>query len=140
MLNKSTFYRFEKRRQAEEVLAAGIEGNKKNRLKFSCYFLISSFCKGLESCPFCEYCEVPPETERIFRCQNPECSKISCRQCREVNHAPLRCEEVAMKQRLHNYVETKMTEALMRQCPACKRNFVKADGCNKMVMSSLVCI
>lgn len=47
---------------------------------------------------------------------------------------PLRCEEHAMKQRLNNYVETKMTEALLRECPSCKRKFVKADGCNKMVI------
>ncbi|KAI9560010.1 hypothetical protein GHT06_014020 [Daphnia sinensis] len=113
VLKKSIFCCLEKRRQAEEVSAAGIE--------------------GLESCPFCEYCEVPREDDRLFTCKNPECSKVSCRQCREPNHSPLRCEEFAMKQRLSHYVETKMTEALVRQCPTCKKNFVKADGCNKMV-------
>ncbi|EFX87807.1 hypothetical protein DAPPUDRAFT_306489 [Daphnia pulex] len=113
VLKKSIFGCLEKRRQAEEVLAAGIE--------------------GIESCPFCEYSVVPGYDDRLFTCRNPECLKISCRQCREVNHSPLRCEEYAMKQRLNNYVETKMTEALVRQCPSCKKNFVKADGCNKMV-------
>ncbi len=57
MLSQPVYRRLEKRRQAEEVLAAGID--------------------GLESCPFCEYCEVPAESDPLFRCRNPECSKVS---------------------------------------------------------------
>ena len=61
--------------------------------------------------------------------------KVSCRQCREAEHAPLRCEELAVRMRLLNYVEAKMTDALLRTCPnvRCGRRFVKSDGCNKMV-------
>lgn len=88
---------------------------------------------GLESCPFCEYCEVPRTEDKLFQCRNPECNRLSCRECREANHLPLRCEEHAMKQRLLNYVEAKMTDALIRECPACRRKFVKSEGCNKMV-------
>ena len=121
MLGKSVYVRLEKRRQAEEVIAAGIE--------------------GLESCPFCEYCEVPNDADRLFRCKNPDCVKVSCRLCRESDHSPLRCEEYAVRVRLQSYVETKMTDALLRECPACKRKFVKADGCNKMVCvcSAVMC-
>ena len=89
---------------------------------------------GLESCPFCDYAQVPRDTDKLFECQNPECQQVSCRACREANHLPLRCEEHAMKQRLSNYVEAKMTEALLRECPSCKTKFVKSDGCNKMVI------
>lgn len=97
------------------------------------------FQKGLESCPFCEYCEVPPDNAFVFHCKKPGCLKASCRKCREPEHGQLRCEENAMKQRLANYVEIKMTEALVRECPTCKKKFVKMDGCNKMVRFLFCC-
>lgn len=39
---------------------------------------------NLEECPFCEYKIIieNPE-EKLFRCQNSECSAISCRQCKQ---------------------------------------------------------
>lgn len=92
---------------------------------------------GLESCPFCEYCEVPPESAALFVCKKPDCWKTSCRRCRKFDHGKLSCEENSMKQQLANYVETKMTEALVRECPNCRKKFVKTDGCNKMVMMVL---
>ena len=88
---------------------------------------------GLESCPFCDYCEVLPEGEKVFQCRNPECGKMSCRRCREMNHAPLRCAESSMETRLRTYVEERMTRALLRTCPNCQKTFMKAEGCNKMV-------
>lgn len=131
----------EKRRLAEEINAAGIEGMLLSTiwltfLNFNLFLDLSSDWfgyEGLESCPFCDYCEVPNENTSLFQCKFPDCLQISCRQCRELNHLPLRCEEFVMKQRLNNYVETKMTEALLRQCPSCKKSIVKSDGCNKVV-------
>lgn len=33
---------------------------------------------------------------------------------------------------MRTYIETKMTEALIRNCYSCKKPFLKVDGCNKM--------
>lgn len=57
---------YERVRQSKEVDAAGLE--------------------GLEECPFCEYkvlieCEF--EQEKLLRCRNEECGKISCRKCKK---------------------------------------------------------
>ena len=82
VLRNSIYERLEKRRQAEEVLAAGIE--------------------GLESCPFCDYCQVPPEGDRLFECRNPDCMTVSCRHCRQVSHLPWKCEEATVHFRSEN--------------------------------------
>ena len=82
VLGKSTFKRLEKRRQAEEILEAGIEGififysSLTTRTEIL-GFIVRYHYTGLESCPFCDYCQVPRETDRLFQCQNPECSKVS---------------------------------------------------------------
>ena len=33
---------------------------------------------------------------------------------------------------MRTFIETKMTEALIRTCYQCKKPFLKVDGCNKM--------
>src|ERR1700710_253921 len=50
--------------------------------------------ENLESCPFCPYAaEYPPvEVDREFRCQAPECEKVSCRLCKLESHIPKSCE------------------------------------------------
>lgn len=38
--------------------------------------------EGLEKCPFCEFATImehDPEVDKVFKCQNPECGKESCR-------------------------------------------------------------
>lgn len=40
---------------------------------------------GLEECPFCDYkvvVDVDFETDKLLRCQNEECLKVSCRKCK----------------------------------------------------------
>ncbi|KAK0097887.1 hypothetical protein PV326_012973 [Microctonus aethiopoides] len=101
-----------KKRQAAEVMAAGLE--------------------GLVSCPFCHFASIPPEGDKVFKCLNPECMKESCIKCKEPNHVPLRCDEVSKADKARKYIEEKMTQALARTCYKCKRSFFKEEGCNKI--------
>ncbi|EFN86040.1 uncharacterized protein LOC105181804 [Harpegnathos saltator] len=99
------------KRQEAEVMAAGLE--------------------GLVSCPFCHFASIPPQEDKVFKCFNPDCMKESCRLCKEINHLPLKCNEVK-SDAARLYLEEKMTEALIRKCPNCSRTFFKEEGCNKM--------
>ncbi|CAH1980148.1 unnamed protein product [Acanthoscelides obtectus] len=89
----------------------------------------------VDSCPFCNFPNTIDEEYTLFQCLNPKCLKETCRLCKELNHLPLRCDEVEkdedVKARVH--VENKMTEAILRTCHRCQRKFVKEeDGCNKI--------
>ena len=61
--------------------------------------------------------ESTPDENKIFKCQNPDCGKESCRLCKEISHIPLRCEEVEKdaEVRKRTYIENKMTEAMIRK-------------------------
>lgn len=89
---------------------------------------------GLESCPSCDFAYIPNQYDKIFKCQNPDCRRETCRMCGEESHVPLRCEEVErpMDTQVRTVIEEKMTKALIRTCPQCEKKFVKTDGCNKM--------
>ena len=56
------------------------------------------------------------------------------RLCGELNHIPLRCEEVEKdsETKMRIYIENKMAEAMLRTCWKCKKRFYKTTGCNKM--------
>lgn len=54
------------------------------------------------------------------------------RQCKELNHIPLRCDEVIKTDKARHLIEEKMTQALLRTCYNCKKQFYKEEGCNKM--------
>jgi len=117
VLPAKTYERFAEKRAYSDIQAADIE--------------------GLHECPFCNYQVIIPESERLITCKNPECGKISCKDCKEENHLPLRCEEVEKNDEVkaRTKVEDAMTEAMVRECPTCKKRFLKSDGCNKMVCS-----
>ncbi|KIW99942.1 uncharacterized protein Z518_10870 [Rhinocladiella mackenziei CBS 650.93] len=119
-----TFDRLELNKQQAEIVAAGIE--------------------GLEGCPFCEYkavCEDVRE-EPLFYCQNPDCSRATCRKCHKDNHLPKTCEENAKDNVLsaRHLVEEARSDAVMRTCPKCKVKIIKEFGCNKMMCSQCACI
>lgn len=89
----------------------------------------------LVSCPFCSFATIMPDPEdKVFKCLNQECLKESCRLCKEPNHIPLKCNEVEKQSatNMRTYIEMKVSEAMLRICPRCKKRFYKAYGCNKM--------
>jgi hypothetical protein len=93
-----------RRAQQEDVTRAGLE--------------------NMVQCPFCDFAMILEDVEdKVFRCRNEECLKESCRQCRKANHVPLRCDEVkeASETQMRIFVENKMAEAVIRQCPSCGR-------------------
>ncbi|KAK1658986.1 hypothetical protein BDP55DRAFT_733650 [Colletotrichum godetiae] len=98
---------------------------------------------GLETCPFCPYAaEYPPvESNREFKCENPDCHVVSCRLCREETHIPRTCEEAASDstEGARRQIEEAMSTALIRKCNKCGMAFVKESGCNKMTCPKRGC-
>ncbi|PWW77970.1 hypothetical protein C7212DRAFT_276751 [Tuber magnatum] len=94
---------------------------------------------GLVKCPFCHYGAIypPPEVDKEFNCQNPDCMEISCRLCNQKSHFPLTCQEYAKDNKLNarHRVEEAMTEALVRKCNKCSYPYIKEDGCNQIYCS-----
>ncbi|CAH1273306.1 RNF216 [Branchiostoma lanceolatum] len=90
----------------------------------------------LVRCPSCDYAAILAEGDKVFRCQNPECMKQTCRHCKEdwAGHFGIPCQEVegADDTKFRTSIEEKMTEAKIRTCHQCKAKFTKHDGCNKM--------
>jgi TRIAD3 protein (E3 ubiquitin-protein ligase RNF216) len=99
--------------------------------------------ENLASCPFCPYAaEYPPvEIDREFRCEAPDCEKVSCRLCKLESHIPKSCEENAkyIGLSVRRQVEEAMSEALIRKCNQCGTPFVKDEGCNKMACTRSGC-
>lgn len=89
----------------------------------------------LVSCPFCSFATIISNPhDKVFKCLNPECLKDSCRLCGEPDHVPLHCDEIEKQgeRSMRTYIETCVSEAMLRQCPNCKKRFFKEFGCNKM--------
>lgn len=56
---------YHRTKQTKEIEAAGLD--------------------GLEECPFCEYkVVIENPNEKLFRCENEDCSIVSCRACKKV--------------------------------------------------------
>ena len=92
--------------------------------------------KGLASCPFCDFAAICPpiKVDWEFRCENPECEKVSCRKCNRETHAPKSCKEAKEEQGIEerHEIEEARTAALLKKCPGCGRSIIKEGGCNKV--------
>ncbi|MCJ1353893.1 MAG: hypothetical protein MMC33_003880 [Icmadophila ericetorum] len=99
--------------------------------------------EGLEKCPFCDFAAIypPVEVNKEFRCEAPECGRISCRLCKQDSHIPLTCEQYKKEQGVdeRHVLEEAMTDALLRKCPRCKIPILKDGGCNKLICSQCKC-
>ncbi|KAF5872764.1 putative ring finger protein [Botrytis fragariae] len=99
--------------------------------------------ENLASCPFCPFAaEYPPvEVNREFRCQAPDCEKVSCRLCKLESHIPMTCEENTKANGLsiRRQIEEAMSAAMIRTCNKCGTPFVKEEGCNKMTCTRNGC-
>ncbi|OAP57285.1 hypothetical protein AYL99_08023 [Fonsecaea erecta] len=119
----TTFDRLELNKQQAEIMAANID--------------------GLEQCPCCEYKAICLDVvqEPIFLCQNPECSRATCRRCQKDSHAPKSCVENSRDKILsaRHLVEEARSEAIIRTCPRCKAKILKDFGCNKMTCARCSC-
>jgi TRIAD3 protein (E3 ubiquitin-protein ligase RNF216) len=112
----TTFDRLELNQQQAEIMAANIE--------------------GLEQCSWCEYKAICGDIkeEPVFFCQNPECSRATCRRCKKDHHAPKTCEEASVDKVLsaRHLVEEARSDAIIRICQKCSARILKDFGCNKM--------
>ncbi|KAJ8309325.1 hypothetical protein KUTeg_014199 [Tegillarca granosa] len=91
--------------------------------------------EDLVSCPFCSFSTIMSNPDdKVFKCLNQDCLKDSCRLCKEPNHIPLRCNEVEKQGEtsMRTFIETKLSEAMLRTCHKCNKRFYKEHGCNKM--------
>jgi TRIAD3 protein (E3 ubiquitin-protein ligase RNF216) len=122
-LDEKTLIALDRNEQEEMLRLAGIE--------------------NLESCPFCPFAAEYPsvEEDREFRCQAPDCEKISCRLCKLESHIPKSCAEYAKDKGLsvRRQIEEAMSAALIRKCNKCGTPFVKEEGCNKMTCTRSGC-
>ncbi|CAG0914972.1 unnamed protein product [Notodromas monacha] len=85
----------------------------------------------LVECPFCSFgAVVEDKTMTEFQCLNPGCGKRSCIACKKTHSPTDMCKVV--QRSAQKLMEEKLSEAVVRSCPWCKKSLVKADGCNHM--------
>lgn len=87
-------------------------------------------------CPFCDFgASCPPVyIDREFRCQGPDCGKVSCRICKIESHVPWTCDEWKEKNQMseRHILEEARTAALLKRCPKCNVPVFKELGCNRL--------
>jgi len=131
------FSRHMKAQFLDEKLSIALDRNEQEEM------LRLAGIENLASCPFCPFAaEYPPvEQDREFRCQAPDCERISCRLCNLESHIPKTCEESAKENGLsvRRQIEEAMSAAIIRTCNKCGTPFIKEEGCNKMTCTRSGC-
>jgi hypothetical protein len=88
----------------------------------------------LARCPKCPYACIAPPGATVLECQNPDCLAETCVKCQRPAHVPLRCDEAreAESTDARVFLEERLSDALVLECPRCRNRFVKGegDGCN----------
>ncbi|KAF7634559.1 RRM domain-containing protein [Meloidogyne graminicola] len=97
---------------------------------------------NLERCKKCNFAiemEVNKNINKVFDCLN--CGIKTCRICErdwDNKHFGISCKELDkkekdMKDKQEREIEKQLNEAIVRKCPRCGIQFIKEEGCNKMV-------
>ena len=93
---------------------------------------------ALVTCYRCGFqCEMSEAAGVLMHCPMANCQAITCRNCGEEGHVPLRCDENEKKDEVKKRlsVEEAMSKVRIRECLKCKTKFYKLEGCNKMTCS-----
>ena len=70
-----------------------------------------------------------------FECKNPDCKSITCLKCRNQYHGIISCDYIKRDQSIRKTIEEILTKNRIRSCPKCHKEFIRIDGCNKMICS-----
>lgn len=88
-------------------------------------------------CFFCDFVVILLSEDKVFKCQNFVCVKEICRYCKEewLEYFGLKCSEVEklVQKDVRFFYEEKMIMVKIRKCFKCGCEFIKLDGCNKMI-------
>ena len=70
----------------------------------------------------------------LFFINNYNLQIFSQRKCRKDNHIPYECDELEKAEKARILIEEKMTEAVLRKCYNCNKDFIKeaSNQCNMM--------
>lgn len=82
----------------------------------------------LRTCWRCAYKAIDEDEDSPFDC--PKCGEKTCKKCQKKFHQGRSCDEADLDP--NRIVEKKMSEAIVKQCPKCKTQFIKDEGCNHM--------
>ena len=98
--------------------------------------------ENLYTCPKCctystiiddQYFKFSKEPK--FICLNPLCKFISCLKCRKDFHGNINCNYIKRDHDVRKTIEEILTKNRARTCPKCSKEFIRIDGCNKIICS-----
>ena len=73
----------------------------------------------------------------MFFINNYNLQIFSQRKCRKDNHIPYECDELEKAEKARLLIEEKMTEAVLRKCYNCNKDFIKASCSTYYIMQKV---
>lgn len=73
------------------------------------------------------------QKEPKFICENNECKHISCYVCKNDFHGKVKCNYLLNSQDIRKTIEEILTNNRTRKCPNCSKEFIRTDGCSKII-------
>ena len=93
--------------------------------------------QGKHRCPMCGLMSANKDDEHhTLTCTNKLCLSVTCQYCKKSAHLG-ECHNIAelMKKDYQDYVNEKMSEAVIRRCPGCHMPAIRDSGCNHITCS-----